>query len=121
MATSGAARLVRVPGLSACRARQLRGRRARGSSGDKLGGIWTLVARVLSSLAYPPAPRDLFVTKIDLHSQLTFIAINVLYEEQKRGLLWPSEVRQCPRQRGQSSEQHPDWRATGNGIPTFVR
>jgi hypothetical protein len=62
------------------------------SNGDKLGIIWALVARVMNSLAYPPAPRDLFVTKIDLHSRLTYIAINVIYEEQKRGLLWPTEV-----------------------------
>ena len=62
------------------------------SNGDKLGVIWALVARLMSSLAYPPAPRDLFVTKIDLHSRLTYIAINVLFDEQKRGLLWPTEV-----------------------------
>ncbi len=62
------------------------------SSGDQLGVIWPLVARLMNSLAYPPAPRDLFVTKIDLHSRLTYIAINVLYHEQKRGLLWPTDV-----------------------------
>ncbi len=62
------------------------------SNGDKLGIIWALVARVMNSLAYPPAPRDMFVTKIDLHSRLTYIAINVLYADQKRGQLWPTEV-----------------------------
>ena len=61
-------------------------------SGQRLGVIWQLVARVMNSLAYPPAPRDLFVTKIDVHSRLTYIAINVLYDEQRRGLLWPTEV-----------------------------
>jgi hypothetical protein len=62
------------------------------SDAEKLGVIWALVARVLASLAYPPAPRDLFVTKIELHSRLSYVAINVLYDEQKRGLLWPTEV-----------------------------
>jgi hypothetical protein len=61
-------------------------------SGQRLGVIWQLVARVMNSLAYPPAPRDLFVTKIDVHSRLTYIAINLLYDEQRRGLLWPTEV-----------------------------
>lgn len=61
-------------------------------SGQRLGVIWQLVARVMNSLAYPPAPHDLFVTKIDVHSRLTYIAINVLYDEQRRGLLWPTEV-----------------------------
>ena len=62
------------------------------SNGEKLGAIWALVARLMNSLSYPPAPRDLFVTKIDVHSRLTYIAINLLYDEQKHGLLWPTDV-----------------------------
>ncbi|MDF3064914.1 MAG: prkC 27 [Polyangiaceae bacterium] len=62
------------------------------STTERLGSIWALVARVMHSLAYPPAPRDFFVTKIDLHARLSYITINVLYDEQKRGLLWPTEV-----------------------------
>lgn len=88
---TGAARLVLSQQLA------LAGRdhfeRARsGSSAEKLGAIWSLVARVMHSLAYPPAPRDLFVTKIDLLARLSYVAINVLYDEQRRGLLWPTEV-----------------------------
>lgn len=88
---SGAVRLVLSRAL-AMAARDNYEQARSGSSGHRLGAIWAVVARLLNSLSYPPAPRDLFVTKIDLHSRLTFIAINVLYEEQKRGLLWPSEV-----------------------------
>jgi hypothetical protein len=89
--TSGDVRLVlSLPLALAARDNYERARLA--PSGQRLGVIWPLVARVLNSLAYPPAPRDLFVTKIDVHSRLTFIAINVLYDEQRRGLLWPTEV-----------------------------
>ena len=89
--TSGDVRLVlALPLALAARNNYERARSA--PSGEKLGVIWPLVSRLLNSLAYPPAPRDLFVTKIDVHSRLTYIAINLLYEDQKRGLLWPSEV-----------------------------
>ena len=62
------------------------------SSGERLGMIWGVVSRLVHSLAYPAAPRDLFVTKIDVHSRLTYVAINVLYEDQKRGVLSPTVV-----------------------------
>ncbi len=88
---SGAVRLV-VSLPLALAARDDFGLASAGTNGEKLGAIWALVARLMNSLAYPPAPRDLFVTKIDLHSRLSYIAINVLYDEQRRGLLWPTEV-----------------------------
>ncbi len=88
---SGDVRLVlALPLALAARANYERVRSA--PNGEKLGAIWVLIARLLNSLAYPPAPRDLFVTKIDVHSRLTYIAIHLLYEEQKHGLLWPSDV-----------------------------
>lgn len=57
------------------------------STAEKLGGIWVVIARMLQNLAYPAAPRDLFVSKIDVHSKVTYVAINVLFDEQKRGVL----------------------------------
>lgn len=60
--------------------------------GERLGSMWVLIMRLVHSLAYPAAPRDLFVTKIDVHSKLTYIAINVLYEDLKRGVLTPNEI-----------------------------
>jgi hypothetical protein len=88
---SGGVRLVLALSLAlAARDNYERARTA--PSGERLGVIWPLVSRLMNSLAYPPAPRDLFVTKIDVHSRLTYIAINLLYEEQKRGLLRPTEV-----------------------------
>lgn len=62
------------------------------SDGERLGSMWVLIMRLVHSLAYPAAPRDLFVTKIDVHSKLTYIAINVLYEDLKRGVLTPNEI-----------------------------
>lgn len=62
------------------------------SSGEKLGAIWGVVARMLQNLAYPAAPRDPFVSKIDVHSKLTYLAVNVLYDDQRRGVLTPSVV-----------------------------
>ncbi|RYZ05617.1 MAG: hypothetical protein EOO73_19190 [Myxococcales bacterium] len=88
---TGAVKLV-ISQRLALTAREDYERARTGSSGERLGAIWALVARVMHSLAYPPAPRDLFVTKIDLHARLSYLTINVLYDEQKRGLLWPTEV-----------------------------
>lgn len=88
---SGDVRLVLSLAVALAARDNLEGARA-ASNGEKLGVIWALIARLMNSLAYPPAPRDLFVTKIDVHSRLTYIAINVLYDEQKRGLLWPTDV-----------------------------
>jgi hypothetical protein len=62
------------------------------SNGEKLGAIWGVVSRLVCSLAYPAAPRDLFVTKIDIHSKLTYVAVNVLFDDQKRGVLSPTVV-----------------------------
>src|SRR6478752_2770796 len=62
------------------------------SSGEKLGSIWGVVSRLMQSLAYPAAPRDLFVSKIDVHSRLTYVVVNVLYDDQKRGVLSPTVV-----------------------------
>jgi hypothetical protein len=68
-------------------------KRMTGASGDELlGALWAVVSRTVLSLAYPAAPRDLFVTKIDVQSKVTFLAINILYDEAKRGVLWPSKV-----------------------------
>lgn len=88
---TGTVRLV-VSLALALAARESHEREQAGGSGARLGAIWALVARVMQSLAYPAAPRDLFVTKIDTHARLTYLAINVLYAEQKRGLLWPTDV-----------------------------
>ncbi|HEY6081577.1 MAG TPA: hypothetical protein VIW29_22335 [Polyangiaceae bacterium] len=64
-----------------------------GASGDEqLGILWPVVSRMLLNLAYPAAPRDLFVTKIDVYSRVMFIAMNVLYDDAKRGVLWPSKA-----------------------------
>jgi hypothetical protein len=88
---TGTVRLV-VSLPLALAARESHEREQAGSSGARLGAIWALISRVMQSLAYPAAPRDLFVTKIDTYARLTYLAINVLYAEQKRGLLWPTDV-----------------------------
>lgn len=88
---SGPVRLVLASALA--RTAHENWMRVAGASGDEqLGALWSLISRTMLSLAYPAAPRDLFVTKIDVFSKVTFVAINVLYEEAKRGVLWPSKV-----------------------------
>lgn len=89
--SGGVVRLV-LSSAVAHAARQRLDQAVTGSSGEKLGSIWAVVARMLQNLAYPGAPRDLFVSRIDVHSRLTFVAINVLYDEQKRGVLSPTSV-----------------------------
>jgi len=59
-------------------------------SGSTLGLYWPLVARFVAQLAYPEAPRDRFLEKIEVFSKMTYVAINVLYEGRKGGNLVPS-------------------------------
>jgi hypothetical protein len=54
------------------------------------GLCWPLVSRLASQLAYPASPRDRFSEKIDIFSRITFVSINVLYEQRKSGFLVPS-------------------------------
>jgi hypothetical protein len=118
-AASGIVRLV-LSSTLAHAARQRLDEALTRPSGEKLGSIWSVVSRTLLSLAYPAAPRDLFVTRIDVHSKLTFVAINVLYDDQKRGVLSPTSVgsafiRQASETSGvpenELAEHHPYFRA----------
>lgn len=62
------------------------------SEDENLGVCWSLVSRFLSQLAFPDSPRDRFVAKIDVFAKMTFIALNLLYEERRSGKLKASPV-----------------------------
>jgi hypothetical protein len=60
-------------------------------SNEQTAGLcWALISRLASQLAYPASPRDRFLEKIDIFSRITFVSINVLYEQRKSGFLIPS-------------------------------
>ncbi len=60
------------------------------SADEKLGLAWPVAARLLSQIAYPLSPRDRFVAKIDAFAKLTYLAINILYDDSKSGQLIPN-------------------------------
>jgi hypothetical protein len=86
---------------------------------EKLGLAWPVASRLLSQIAYPLSPRDRFVAKIDGFAKLTYLAINLLYDEFTSGRLVPngagvafevlmSDASQLPR--SSLFEQHPYFR-----------
>jgi hypothetical protein len=60
------------------------------SRSEKLGLCWPVVSRLVFELGYPNLPRDRFAAKIDVFAKLTYVAINVLYDERKSGRLVPN-------------------------------
>lgn len=86
----------------------------------RLGLAWPILVRFIASLAYPTAPPDQFVTKIDVVARLLYVVINVLYEGRKGGKLVPNLAgrlyeRWMARSSGLScselEERHPYFRA----------
>jgi hypothetical protein len=64
---------------------------ARGLSPDeKLGVAWPISSRLIAQIAHPLSVRDRFVAKIDAFAKLTYLAINVLYDEVRSGKLVPN-------------------------------
>jgi hypothetical protein len=59
---------------------------------DKLGLAWPVISRLMTVLAYPSAPRDLFVAKINVQAKMNYLSINVLYDGKKSGTLVPSRA-----------------------------
>lgn len=89
------------------------------SDDERLGLGWPLASRLLSQIAYPLSPRDRFVAKIDAFAKLTYLAINILYDEYRSGRLVPSTVggvferlmsQQSGLPRARLFEQHPYFR-----------
>jgi hypothetical protein len=60
------------------------------SNAEKLGVCWSLISRFVSQLAFPELPRDRFVAKIDVFARMSFVAINLLYDESRSGRLVPT-------------------------------
>jgi len=60
------------------------------SRSEKVGLCWPVVSRLVFELAYPSLPRDRFAAKLDVFAKLTYVAINVLYDERKAGRLVPN-------------------------------
>ncbi len=58
----------------------------------RLGIIWPLLRRVISQLAYPGYPRDRYLERIDLTTNLAFLNLHVLFRGQKKGRLVPTEA-----------------------------
>jgi hypothetical protein len=59
---------------------------------ERLGYCWPLVRRVLSQLGYPNYPRDRYVEKIDLVTQMCVVSINVMFDEQRERQLVPNRI-----------------------------
>lgn len=57
------------------------------STDERLGIAWPIASRLLSQIAYPLSARDRFVAKIDAFAKLSYLAINLLYDEQREGKL----------------------------------
>lgn len=62
------------------------------SDDERLGFAWPVASRLLSQIAYPLSPLDRFVAKIDAFAKLTYLAINILYDEYSSGRLIPNAV-----------------------------
>jgi hypothetical protein len=60
------------------------------SADEKLGIVWPIASRLLAQIAYPLSARDRFVAKIDAFAKLTYLAINILYDESRSGRLVPN-------------------------------
>ncbi|HEY8946420.1 MAG TPA: hypothetical protein VIM73_19350 [Polyangiaceae bacterium] len=73
----------------------------------RLGLVWPLLSRSIATLAYPSRPRDLFVDKIRVQAKLAYVAINLLYEGKKSGLLIASAA----------GNEYRNWMAAVSGIP----
>lgn len=57
------------------------------SADEQLGIAWPIASRLLSQIAYPLSARDRFVTKIDAFAKLSYLALNLLYDEKREGKL----------------------------------
>jgi hypothetical protein len=57
---------------------------------ERLGLSWPLFFRVLAQLGYHNYPRDRFVEKIDLMTQLALVTVNLLYDKKSRRRLKPN-------------------------------
>jgi hypothetical protein len=62
------------------------------SKDEKLGLSWSVLSRFLSQLAFPTAPRDRFVAKVEVFAKMTYVALNLLYEARRAGRLVPREA-----------------------------
>jgi hypothetical protein len=87
---------------------------------EKLGIGWPLVSRLLSQVAYPPAPRDRYVAKIRIFAKLLYLSVNLLYDGTSGGRLKPNgagaafealSARQVGVAPNQLIQQHPYFRA----------
>jgi hypothetical protein len=74
---------------------------------QRIGLYWPLISRLLSELAFPPAPLDRFAAKVNVFAKLTYVAINVLYEGRKGGRLKLSPA----------GEVYDDLVSSSSGIP----
>ncbi len=58
----------------------------------RLGVMWPIIRRVISQLGYPSYPRDRFKDRIALTCKVSFLSIQILFAEKKRGKLLPNEA-----------------------------
>jgi hypothetical protein len=54
---------------------------------QRVGIFWPLVSRLVAELAYPPAPLDRFAAKVEVFAKLTYVALSVLYDGRRSGML----------------------------------
>lgn len=89
------------------------------SDDERLGFAWPVASRMLSQISCPLSPRDRFVAKIDAFAKLSYLAINVLYDDYRSGRLVPNAVgvafeahmsEQCGLPRELLHDQHPYFR-----------
>jgi hypothetical protein len=54
---------------------------------QRVGVYWPLISRLISELAYPPAPLDRFAAKVEVFAKLTYVTLGVLYDGRRSGVL----------------------------------
>ena len=57
------------------------------SPDERLGLCWPMISRLVFELAYPGFPRDRFAAKLEVFAKMTYVAVNVLYDDRKSGRL----------------------------------
>ncbi|HEV8549393.1 MAG TPA: hypothetical protein VGQ57_10200 [Polyangiaceae bacterium] len=60
------------------------------STERRLGHFWPLVSHLVAELAYPGAPLDRFLAKVDIFARMTYVALGVLYDGRRAGVLQAS-------------------------------
>lgn len=58
----------------------------------RLGMMWPVLRRIISQLGYPSYPRDRFRDRIELSARVSFLTIQLLFAEKKKGRLVPNEA-----------------------------